>query len=96
MIRFAVAVTAFVATLKLPPVEATIGHGGTTVVDKGYRRSIVRWVPWSWAWLRRELEWRNWAVKGGAAAGVLAHEALDLVSLPVLFQPALGHGVVFR
>lgn len=42
--------------LTLPAVDGTIGHGGTSLVDKGFRRSVIRWVPHSWEWLHRELQ----------------------------------------
>lgn len=30
--------------LKIPAIQATIGHGGKTVVDQNYRESTVRWL----------------------------------------------------
>lgn len=43
--------------LQLPLSIGTIGHGGITKIDNDFRSSNVRWIPWSWAWLRRELEY---------------------------------------
>ncbi len=41
---------------KLPPVEGSIGHCNVPIIDKGFRRSTIRWIPRSWDWLRKELE----------------------------------------
>lgn len=43
--------------LKLPPIEGVIGHGGAAKLDKGFRTSIVRWVPPSWKELRERLDY---------------------------------------
>ncbi len=44
-------------SLELPPVEGSIGHGGANKLDKGFRRSIVRWVPPEWTDLRAKVEY---------------------------------------
>jgi PKHD-type hydroxylase len=43
--------------LVLPPVEATIGHGGSSHVDKEFRTSTLRWIPRTWKSVRSELRW---------------------------------------
>lgn len=43
--------------MELPVSTGTVGHGGVAVVNPQIRRSKVRWVPRSWAWMFRELEY---------------------------------------